>query len=537
MRRRFLALVLVCGTLFGSQAQQYLTPGEQKVDLVIMAIKQFYVDTVNEDHLVDNAINGMLSNLDPHSVYIPKSEVQEMNEPLDGNFEGIGVSFQMMNDTLMVIQTISGAPAEKVGIVAGDRIVAANDTIIAGVKKSSSDIQKLLRGKKGTVVVVKVVRPGVKKPLTFNITRDKIPIYSVDASYMVKPGIGYIKINRFSATTTDEYNEAFRKLKKQGMKSLIIDLQGNGGGYLNTATSLADEFLSAGKLVVYTKGVSQPKWQFRASATGAFELGNLVVLVDESSASASEILSGALQDWDRALIVGRRTFGKGLVQRPIPLPDGSQMRLTVARYYTPTGRCIQRSYQNGVEQYKHDLIDRYNRGELSNEDSVVFPDSLKYHTLRLKRTVYGGGGIMPDVFVPIDTTLYTDYHRNLVARGVINKFVLDYTDKNRKELEAQYDAKKEGSFDSYEKNFNMSESDLKDLIQMGEKEGVKLDSAQFAKSKDLISFQIKALIARDIWSMTEYFELMNQKSESYQKAVELLSSPNAYNAALHRNRK
>src|SRR5574344_461148 len=505
MRRRFLALVLVCGTLFGSQAQQYLTPGEQKVDLVIMAIKQFHVDTVNADHLVDNAINGMLNNLDPHSVYIPKSEVQEMNEPLDGNFEGIGVSFQMMNDTLMVIQTISGAPAEKVGIVAGDRIVAANDTIIAGVKKSSSDIQKLLRGKKGTVVVVKVVRPGVKKPLTFNITRDKIPIYSVDASYMVKPGIGYIKINRFSATTTDEYNEAFRKLKKQGMKSLIIDLQGNGGGYLNTATSLADEFLSAGKLVVYTKGVSQPKWQFRASATGAFEQGNLVVLVDESSASASEILSGALQDWDRALIVGRRTFGKGLVQRPIPLPDGSQMRLTVARYYTPTGRSIQKPYIKGnQEEYNRDLIERYNRGELMSADSIHFPDSLKYSTLETKRTVYGGGGIMPDVFIPVDTTLYSDYHRNLVASGVVNRVAMNYLDRNRSELNKKYP-----KFAQYKQKFEVTEEIMQDMIKMANDEKIKFNETEYNRSKSLIMLQIKALIARDLYDMSEYFQIIN----------------------------
>ena len=498
-----------------------------KLELAAKIIGTYYVDTVNEHRMVEDAIVGILNKLDPHSVYIPAEEVKKMNEPLDGNFEGIGVQYQMMSDTLLVIQTISGGPSEKVGIMAGDRIVSANDTVIAGVNMSTTDIQKRLRGPKGTKVVVKVLRRSSKDTLVFNITRDKIPLYSIDASYMIQPTVGYIKVNRFSATTHDEFVEAFKKLENKGMKSLVLDLQGNGGGYLNEATKMADEFLSKDRLVVYTKGNAQPYWESKTDGNGRFLDGKLVVLVDESSASASEILSGAIQDWDRGVIVGRRTFAKGLVQKPVALNDGSMMRLTVARYYTPSGRCIQKPYDKGKENYGKDLVERYKRGELTNQDSISLPDSLKFKTKVLGRTVYGGGGIMPDVFVPIDTTKYSKYHRELVAKGVVNKFVLEFVDKNRKILEAQFP-----TFDKYMAQYEVSDDDLQYLVKLGEDEKVKLDSAQFDSSKKVMKLQLKALIARDLWTTSEYYQIINQADNSYLKAIEIVNDSKLYNDAL-----
>ena len=385
------------------------------------AINSLYVDSVKEGNLVESSIVGMLKDLDPHSVYIPKEEVERMNEPLEGSFYGVGIQFQMLEDTLYVVQTVSGCPAAKVGVLPGDRMVFIEDTLIAGVKMQNTAIMKKLRGPKGTVVKVKMLRRGIPELIEFSITRDKIPIYSVDASYMIDKGVGYIKINSFGATTYREYLEAIDKLKKAGMKDLIIDLQGNGGGYMNAATDLANEFLQTGNLIVYTKGIKQPKTSINATGKGGFSNGRLIVLTDEYSASASEIFSGAIQDWDRGIVVGRRSFGKGLVQRPVILPDGSMIRLTTARYYTPSGRCIQKSYKDGLDKYEKDILDRYKRGEFQHADSIHFADSLKYKTLRLARTVYGGGGIMPDVFVPLDTTNYTDYLRKIIAKGVVNK--------------------------------------------------------------------------------------------------------------------
>lgn len=505
----------------------------QKFAVALYAVTSHYVDTVNSEKMVDNAIVGVLEKLDPHSIYITKSEVKKMNEPLEGSFEGIGVVFQMMEDTLLVIQTISGGPSEKVGIMAGDRFVMVNDSSIAGVNMQNTDIMKKLRGPKGTSVRVKVLRRGVKDLIEFKIVRDKIPIFSLDAAYMVDDEIGYIKINRFSSTTFAEYKTAFEKLKKKGMKSLILDLQDNGGGYMSAAIDLADDFLSGGKMLVYTEGANQLKETHESTAVGDFESGNLVILVNESSASASEIVSGAIQDWDRGVIVGRRTFAKGLVQKPVALPDGAQIRLTVARYYTPTGRCIQRPYKENLKNYNKDLIERYNHGELMHEDSIAFPDSLRYQTLQLKRSVYGGGGIMPDIFIPLDTTKYTDYHRNIVAKGVLNKFVLNFLDKERKKLSRSFptdDNKGEKSFEKFEKEFFVSDEVINNLVKEGEKEGVKLDSAQLAISKDLIKLQIKAMLARDIWDTSEYYKIMNVENPIYNKGVEILKSQSLYNS-------
>ena len=509
----------------------------QKLQMTVVAIDRYYVDTVNADKLIDNAINGMLEKLDPHSKYIPKSEVQKMNEPLDGKFEGIGVVFQMMEDTLLVIQTISGGPSEKVGIFAGDRIVYVNDTTIAGVNMQNTDIMKKLRGPKGTSVNVKILRRGVKELIEFKIIRDVIPIYSIDAAYMVDDKIGYIKVNKFSETTLQEFNEAMDKLKAKGMKSLILDLQDNGGGYLKTAVQLASTILPSNKLVVYSEGVSQPRETFTTTGKPSFEKGEVVVLVNESSASASEILSGSIQDWDRGLIVGRRTFGKGLVQKPIPLPDGAQIRLTVAQYFIPSGRCVQRPYKDNLKDYDKDFIERYNRGELMHEDSISFPDSLKYFTLEKKRPVYGGGGIMPDLFVPLDTTKYTKYHRNLAAKNVLNNFVLNYLDNNRSSLEKKYNVKgnekkKEAGFTEFNRTFAISNNDLKEITDAGEKEKVEFDEEQFKQSKALIKKQVKAMIARDLWNTNEYYQIMNDENPIYLKGVEALKNKALYDRGM-----
>ena len=395
-------------------------PPMRKLQYAEVAITNLYVDSVDEKKLVEDAIRGMIDKLDPHSSYLTPKEVKSLNEPLNGNFEGIGVQFNMIEDTLLVIQPVTNGPSERVGIIAGDRIVSVNDTAIAGVKMSKEEIMKRLRGPKGTKVHLGIVRQGIKDLLKFTVVRDKIPVKSIDATYMIRPGIGYIRIGSFGATTHQEFLESLNKLKTEGMQHLILDLQENGGGYLKAAVDISEEFLQKGDMIVYTKGRRVPDQEFRSTGGGAFSEGKVVVLVDDYSASAAEILSGAIQDQDRGLVVGRRTFGKGLVQRPLDMPDGSMIRLTVARYYTPSGRCIQKPYVKGKQrEYALDIINRYNRGELTNEDSIHFPDSLRYQTLRKQRTVYGGGGIMPDYFVPLDSTRFSKTYRQLSAKNLI----------------------------------------------------------------------------------------------------------------------
>ena len=488
----------------------------RKLTLAQFAIANLYVDETNPDKLVESAIIGMLEELDPHSTYSNAEEVKKMNEPLQGNFDGIGIQFNMAEDTLFVIQPVSGGPSEKVGILAGDRITHVNDTLIAGVKMTTEDIMRRLKGPKGTKVDVKVVRRGVDETLAFTIERDKIPVYSLDASYMATPKVGYIKINRFAATTHQEFMDALASLKGQGMHDLILDLQGNGGGYLNAAIDIANEFLGAGELIVYTEGRRNPRREFFAKGDGKHQSGRLVVLVDEYSASASEIVAGAVQDWDRGMVVGRRTFGKGLVQRPIDLPDGSMIRLTVARYYTPAGRCIQKPYES-IEQYNADLIERYNRGEMMSADSIHFPDSLKCTTLKKGRTVYGGGGIMPDNFVPVDTTLFTKYHSQLSNRGVLLKVHFQLIDTYRDKWAKEYD-----DYGKFSQKFEPDEAMMQQLIAEGEKAGVKYDEEQYRKSESLIKLQLKALIARDLWDMNEYYHTINVVNESVNKALKLL---------------
>ena len=488
----------------------------RKLQLAQFAIANLYVDQVDDNKLVESAIKGMLEELDPHSTYSTPEEVKRMNEPLQGNFDGIGIQFNMAEDTLFVIQPVSGGPSEKVGILAGDRIVEVNDTVIAGVKMSTEDVMRRLKGPKGTLVDVKVLRRGVPELLSFTIRRDKIPVYSLDASYMIAPQTGYIKINRFAATTHAEFMNALASLKSQGMKGLILDLQGNGGGYLNAAIDIANEFLGDEELIVYTEGRRSARRDFYADGNGKHQFGKLVVLVDEYSASASEIVSGAVQDWDRGMVVGRRTFGKGLVQRPIDLPDGSMIRLTISRYYTPAGRCIQKPYVN-TENYAADLIERYNRGEMMSADSIHFPDSLKCTTLKKGRTVYGGGGIMPDYFVPVDTTLYTDYHRQISYKGVLLKVHYQLMDIHRKEWSKQYK-----DYASFAQKFEMTEPMMQRLKDEAAKAGIAYNEEQYRKSESLLKLQMKALIARDLWDMNEYYHTINVADESVKKALELL---------------
>jgi carboxyl-terminal processing protease len=529
VRRCLSTYMLIACILLTARAQ---SPAMRKLQMAEFAITNLYVDKVDENKLVEEAIVRMLAQLDPHSVYSDAEEVKKMNEPLVGNFEGIGVQFNMIEDTLFVIQPVSNGPSERVGILAGDRIVAVNDTAIAGVRMSTEEIMSRLRGPKDSKVNLTVVRRGIAEPIVFTVKRDKIPIYSLDASYIIQPKIGYIRVNRFGATTFEEFKKALNDMQKKGMKDLILDLQGNGGGYLNASIDMANEFLAPKELIVYTEGRNSQRSNFFAKGNGTFRKGRLVVLVDEYSASASEIVSGAIQDWDRGVIVGRRTFGKGLVQRPIDLPDGSMIRLTVARYYTPAGRSIQKPYHSGltegttgtsgtdhIEKYNHDLIDRYNRGEMTNADSIHFPDSLRYKTKHLGRIVYGGGGIMPDNFIPIDTTLYTDYYRQLSAKGVILKTTMRYVEKNRKELLREYK-----QFDRYNANFEVGGDLLDSMLQIAGEEKIAFNEEQYTRSLRLIKPQLKALIARDLWNMNEYFRVMNAINESIVRALELLNS-------------
>lgn len=529
MRKIVVCVLIACCACFGSQAQK-ASVDARKLQLALFAITNLYVDTTSETKLVEDAIVGMLEKLDPHSTYMDPEETKQMNEPLQGNFDGIGIQFNVLTDTVYVIQVIPGGPSEKVGLMAGDRIIEVNDSLIAGVKMKTSDIMKRLRGPKGSEVRVKVKRGDRPELIEYRIVRGKIPVYSLDAAYMADKQTGYIKLNRFAASSANEFREALEKLRKTGMKNLILDLQGNGGGYLNIAIELADEFLEKQRLIVYTKGSKQPREEAHSTARGQFQNGRLVILVDESSASASEIVTGAIQDWDRGVVVGRRTFGKGLVQKPIPLPDGSMIRLTVSRYYTPTGRCIQKPYERGnLDAYHHDLIDRYNKGELMSADSIHFPDSMKYQTLVTGRTVYGGGGIMPDVFIPVDTTRYTDYHRKLVAAGVVNRVAMNYMDRHRAELTKKYP-----TFAAYKQSFQVDDELLNELTLMGQQDKIELVAEEFERSKALIALQVKALIARDLFDMAQYFQIINEDNPSYLKALEIINSKEHYNRLLKR---
>lgn len=512
-----------------SDAQEFRLTPDRKLLMSEQIIERFYVDSVNSDKMVQEAIVAMLKTLDPHSTYSDPEETKELTTPLTGNFSGIGVQFNMLNDTLFVIQTTSGGPSEKVGILPGDRIIQAGDSVIAGRKLPNSRIIKILRGEKGSQVLLKVLRKGSPEPIAFLVTRDDIPVYSVDAAYMADPTTGYIRISRFGEETEKEFEKALSDLRAKGMQNLIIDLEDNGGGYLQAPHQLASHFLEKGDMVVYTDAPKMGRSDFRVERAGDFRKGRLVIMANQYSASAAEILSGAVQDNDRGLIVGRRTFGKGLVQRPFPFPDGSMIRLTVSRYYTPSGRSIQKPYAPGDEEaYRKDMLNRYEAGEFSSADSIHLPDSLRYSTLRNRRPVYGGGGIMPDLFVPIDTTMYSTYYRDLVAKGIINRFAITYVDANRKSLRAEYP-----DGEAFDRGFTFTPEMLDEVVALGRADSVMPDSAMFEKSRPLIATIVKGLIARDLFESTDYFRVVNPAlSPSYRAALDLINDEERYNRLL-----
>lgn len=491
----------------------------RKLQIAEMAINNLYVDSVDEQKLVEDAIRGMLEKLDPHSSYADPKEVKAMNEPLQGNFEGIGVQFNMVDDTLLVIQPVVKGPSEKVGIMAGDRIVSVNDTAIAGVKMAREEIMRRLRGPKGSKVNLGIVRRGVDGVMRFTVKRDKIPVKSIDAVYMLRPGVGYIRIGNFGATTYGEFMQGLETLREAGMTDLVLDLQDNGGGYLQAAVQVANEFLERGELIVYTEGRQFPRTDYKARGNGKMRTGRVYVLVNEFTASAAEIVSGAIQDHDRGTVIGRRTFGKGLVQRPIDLPDGSMIRLTIAHYYTPAGRCIQKPYTKGdMEDYALDFDKRLKHGELTNRDSIHFADSLKFYTLKEHRAVYGGGGIMPDVFVPLDTLQYTRYHRQLVLKGIVINSSLRYIDNHRSQLRSLFP-----DFGTFRTGFQVPQPLIDEVMKEGEKQNVKpKDDDELRRTLPYLKAQLKALVARDLFDMSEYFQIINEESDIVKAAVKEL---------------
>lgn len=526
MKKLIILVFAATALCVGMQAYTEQEIQSAKLRYAQQAISRLYVDSIDDSKLVEDAINGMLKGLDPHSSYSNAEETRELNEPLEGNFSGIGITFNLNEDTVYVIQTVAGGPSEKVGIQAGDRILACNDTTIAGVKMKRTEIMKHLRGPKGTKANLKVLRRSGNKADTINfvVTRAEIPIYSIDAAYMVNDTTGYIRVNKFAAETAKEFREALAKLQSSGMRNLILDLEENGGGYLNASVDLLSELLPYHSLAVYTKGNASDRYNhftYPENLKPMMPEGRLVVMVNQFSASAAEITSGAIQDYDRGVIVGRRTFGKGLVQRPIPFPDGSMMRLTVAHYYTPSGRDIQKPYEKGEgEKYEQDLMDRLNSGELMHADSIHYDPKLKVQTLNLGREIYGGGGISPDVFVPLDTTEYSSYYRDLVAKGVINSFTINYVDKNRKNIKKLY--KTDTDFIN---NFQISDAMFADLFAMGVKEKVEYKQEEFERSKSLIANILKALIGRDIYDDATYYKVYNLRDPIFQKALEVITGP------------
>lgn len=529
MQKKIIAMVL--GTILISchaHAQFKPSPQGLKLERTLQLVKGLYVDDVDTKEITEAAIRAMLAELDPHSSYLNEEEVRAMNEPLQGNFDGIGISFNMLTDTLYVMEVISGGPSQKVGILPGDKIIQVNDTLIAGVKMNNQDVIKRLRGPKGTVVNVKLLRRGIPRLMEFRIVRDKIPITSIDAAYMVTDNIGYIRLSRFGVTSASEFKQAEMKLKSEGMKHLIFDLTDNGGGILQTANEIVDEFLGNSKLIVYTEGKNQPRYTMNATEGGELQAGKLVVLVNEASASASEILAGALQDWDRGVVVGRRTFGKGLVQRQLPLPDGTMIRLTVARYYTPSGRSIQKPYEVGrKDAYDQDFMNRYTHGEMFDADSIHFPDSLKYKTLVNRRTVYGGGGIMPDYFVPMDTTRGTTLHANLNARGVINRTAISVVDNQRNTLLQQYP-----DVVRFMDRFQVSEEMEQRLRTIAAAEQVTWSEEEYSRSQPLIFVQLKALIARDLYDSSAFYRIINEENDIFTQGLQIISDDLRYEELL-----
>ncbi len=516
------ALFLAGGMLIGnhlnriSEANKFqIYPRLNKISGMIDYIAQEYVDSIDRNDLIESSIPDILKQLDPHSLYIPASELTEYNEPLEGNFHGIGVEFNMQEDTVYIMKTIPNGPSEKVGILAGDRIISVDDSTIAGVNMSTDDIVSMLKGPKGTRVIVKIIRRGVEEPIQFEITRDEIPMTSVDVAYMLTDEIGYIKISTFSKTTNDEFLSAVKRLKNEGMQKLVLDLRYNGGGVMKAATDVADQFLDAGTLIVYTEGHAQPRKDIVATSRGELLDNDVVVLIDERSASASEILAGALQDNDRGLIIGRRSFGKGLVQQQTVFSDGSALRLTVARYYTPTGRSIQKPYNNGSEEYFHELSERYAHGEMIYADSIKFADSLKFITPG-GNVVYGGGGIMPDIFIPLDTTLITPYLERVSDSILIREFAFKYADGNRQTL---------SRFSNYHElsDYLDSQSLLKQFVNFAKDNGIVADTEEIILSQHTLQIYIKAFIGRFILDNNGYYPIIQEIDRDVIKSIEVLS--------------
>ncbi len=518
-----LALVLITGIIIGvklrntpNRTSLNIYPRADKLTSVLKYIENQYVDTVSMGQLVEATIPTILKNLDPHSVYIPASELKEANEPLEGGFDGIGISFNMPNDTVVVITTISGGPSERVGILAGDRIISIDDSLVAGRKINQNDIVKKLKGPNGTMVRVGVKRDEVEEPIVFEIIRDKIPLYSIDIAYMVSDIVGYVKISKFARTTYSEFLEAIAKLKKMGMDRLIIDLRGNTGGYLDAATNIANEFLPEGKLIVYTQGKARERQNIYSNPKGSCLNTPVAILIDEFAASASEILAGALQDNDRGVIIGRRSFGKGLVQEQILFNDGSGLRLTIARYYTPTGRSIQKPYKAGSDDYFMDINNRFLHGEFQEQDSIQFSDSLKFITPG-GRIVYGGGGIMPDIFVPLDTSGISPYFNRVANRNLIYRFAFSFTDGNRKNLSKMKDYKEIVTF--------LERQDvLEKFIDFARKNGVDPNKQHISQSKELLKVQLMASIARNVIDNEGFYPIIKQIDNTLLKALEVISS-------------
>jgi carboxyl-terminal processing protease len=518
---KILVVFLTLTSLALNAQNQDIKQSTRKFEEVFTYINHLYVDDVNNNKLTEAAINAALEKLDPHSSYISKEDVDDANQSINGNFVGIGIRFQILKDTLMVVGTVPGGPSEKIGIRAGDKIVKVEGTAIANVKLKNSQVREKLMGELGSKVKVEVLRKGETKPLLFTITRDKIPLNSVDCHYMLTPTTGYIKLNSFSHTSTDEIRASLKSLNEQGMKNLILDLQDNGGGVMQAAKNICDEFLANDKLVVFSEGKHQPRQDLVCDTKGQFEKGKLIVLVNENSASASEIVSGAIQDWDRGLIIGRRTYGKGLVQRPINLSDGSEIRLTIARYFTPSGRNIQKPYENNSEEYHKDFMKRLAHGELTSQDSIKFPDSLKFQTKIAKRTVYGGGGIMPDIFVPLDTNEFKPYFRKVLNAGIFNSFSLTYVDNNRTTLKSKYP-----NFNSFNKQFLCDENLMNEFFSFIAKEqsDIKLNETEFKENEELFKLYIKSLIAQNYWGTTEFYKIYNQRNAILNVALQTIEN-------------
>jgi len=513
-----IAIGLAFGILIGvflinqSTSSKIIVSSVTKFREIISNIENSYVDEVDAEDLVDGAILDMLDQLDPHSIYIPKNDVEITNADLRGEFEGIGIEFNIIKDTILVVAPLVGGPSEAVGLKSGDKIIKVDGETVAGIGITIRDVVNALRGPKGTEVIVSIMRKNKQEFLDFNIIRDKIPQFSIDAAYMINDEIGYIKVTRFASTTYEEFRAKIVELNSQGMAKLILDLQGNPGGYMERAVDLADEFISGDKLIVSQDGrVKRYNAEFRAYRKGLFEENPVIVLIDEGSASGSEIVAGALQDHDRALIVGRRSFGKGLVQMPIPLSDGSELRLTISRYYTPSGRCIQKPYTDGKDSYRADRMNRYENGEYFNQDSIEFNDSLKYNTAK-GRVVYGGGGIMPDHFVPLDTTYNSAYLSHLLYKNVLREFTLDYYNENSERLEAM-------SLSDFQNSFTVTDKMMNELIQLGENADIAFDEEQYITSKPLIINRIKSFIARSVWNNEGWYRVANEYNEVYKEAL------------------